>query len=457
MKPWLLSLAVAGLTIAPPVQAQAPDYVLRAEWTGPCKRMKAVDVNLGNAPETFVAAAACQVSGRRLYPEHAEALANRLRDDPMARREDIVRELCDQAGRSCRLTWSDPWLGGPAEDVEACRKRYRRDVGAVVMFFFHCPGKTNCAMDWADNHVRGMERRDAGLAWGDAADGFYAPENPGIWRRELNDAKAAGLQFILPNVYGPDMQKINSLSEALQAAHEPVKVGLFDDSWAWGRTKAGAPWTVAPDLSDTEAAAKILYESKWKPFFAQIAPEHWQRINNRPVIYFYNAGTLKPLNKAAAVVARMKAMFAADFGVEPFVAVDDAFFADPAMVTVADSRFRWDTFDDFSAPTVSVTEGLSRSTLSGLSLTNAMVRWDSADRDRRADGASPWEGRRIKGPERLLDVLARTHDDDSLLIATWNDLGEGTGINAAYDYYYRGAWLRPDHFMQLIRRDNCSN
>jgi hypothetical protein len=38
-----------------------------------------------------------------------------------------------------------------------------------------------------------------------------------------------------------------------------------------------------------------------------------------------------------------------------------------------------------------------------------------------------------------------------LVIATWNDLGEGTGIHRNYDYYAGGRWLEPDHFMRLIR------
>ena len=463
MKALCLGLVAAGLLMTPGAWAGAPDYTLRPEWTGPCKRMNVIDINLGNDPEAFVAAASCQVSGLQLYPEHAEALARQLRDDPKARREDIVRDLCQAAGRTCTLAWSDPWTYGPEHEAEVCQQRYRRDIGAVMMFFFQCPDGSNCAMDWASNHVRGMDKADASLGWGEAKEGAYNPQNPSFWRRELWDAKAAGLQFILPNVYGPDMQdrgEIKELVKALQAEHEPVKVGLFDDTWAWGRAKSGAAWATAPKLDEPDASAKILYESKWKPFFSQLPPENWYRIDNRPVIYFYNAGTLKPLDRAAGVIARMKALFTRDFGVEPFVAVDDAFFADPAMENVADSRFRWDTFSDFSTGTVSVMEGLSRSLMSGKSLTNAVVRWDSYDRDHRGKPAGvslPWDDRRIKGPERLQDVLSRTHDDDSLLIATWNDLGEGTGINAAYDYYYKGAWQAPDTFMQLIRKDNCQN
>jgi len=47
--------------------------------------------------------------------------------------------------------------------------------------------------------------------------------------------------------------------------------------------------------------------------------------------------------------------------------------------------------------------------------------------------------------------LAESSDADLLVLATWNDLGEGTGVHRNYDYYAGGKWLEPDHFMRLIR------
>ena len=449
-----------------PVAARTRDesaFRLRAEWTGPCLRRPRVDVNLGNRPEAFIRAATCQVTGREAKPTSVTQWAAALHGAEGPRREDVVRAICATAHRDCRLDWSDPWIYGAVVEPKICIKRYRRDIGAVMMFFFHCPdARVNCALDWSDNHVRGMNRADASLGWGAARDGYYNPRNPGFWRHELRDAQAAGLQFLLPNVYGPDMAQIDGLVAALNGKRADLKVGLFDDSWAWGHASFGSPWATAPDLSQTESAAQTLYRAKWKPYFAKVPPQDWYRIDNRPVIYLYNAGTLRPLETSAAVVARMKALFATDFGVAPFVVVDDAFFRDPGMATVADSRFRWDTFaGDFAAADGSVTvkDGVSRSVMSGRVTANAMVRWDSIDRDRMGAGpgfVSPFAGRTLKGPQRLETVLETTHGDDSLVIATWNDLGEGTGVNAAYDYYDHGAWRRPDSFMQMIRNDNCS-
>ena len=435
-------------------------YKLRPEWQGPCKRAKVIDVNLGNSPEAFVDAASCQIGGATLYPESRNGWIERLKTEASVRRVDVVHEICAHVGRkSCEVRYSDPWQTYPQPDVTACEKRFNRDIGAVVMFFFHCPHGTNCEMNWAADHVHGMETPAPELG------GYYTADQAGFWRYELRNAKAAGLQFILPNFYGPDMQsgQIDTLAAALGGGDGAVKVGLFDDSWAWGHAKFGKPWADASDLSDIEKSAKILYENKWKPYFLKVPKEAWYRIGGRPLIYFYNAGTLKPANRAAAVIARMKAMFAADFGVEPFVAVDDAFFADPGMTKVADSRFRWDTLaGDFHSPDgmLSVDNRLSQSQMSGRMMANGFVRWDSHNRDHRdkpGDQIAIFDDRTIKGDELLQSVLDRTQGADNLLLQTFNDLGEGTGVDLAYDYYAKGAWLRPDHFLRQIRAANCQN
>ncbi len=51
----------------------------------------------------------------------------------------------------------------------------------------------------------------------------------------------------------------------------------------------------------------------------------------------------------------------------------------------------------------------------------------------------------------LKQVLANSSDAELLILATWNDLGEGTGVNRNYDYYADGRWLEPDYFMRIIR------
>jgi hypothetical protein len=57
----------------------------------------------------------------------------------------------------------------------------------------------------------------------------------------------------------------------------------------------------------------------------------------------------------------------------------------------------------------------------------------------------------IKDDSYLKTALNNSLSASFLTIATWNDLGEGTGINRCYDYYVAGQWQPPDYFMNDIR------
>ena len=447
---------------APVATAQKEDpttvepFKLKPDWEGPCARAEAVDVNLGNTPASFVRAAHCQVTGEPATDKDVELWTSRMHDEYYVRRIDVVRSLCREEKRDCKLAYSDPWvdepeLGGPPA------RHTKRDVGAVLMFFFDCPRDTNCQMDWANTHAPGMNTPSPSLGAkanvGADGSGYYHPSNPGFWRRELSDAKYAGLSFLMPNAYGPDIEegRLKPLEEALDAVDhpgDPIKIGLFDDTWTWGQPEFGGVdvyrdvWKHRPDLSDVDGTAKLIFENKWKPFFSQIDRKHWYRFAGKPFIYFYNAGTLEPRTKAAPVIAKLKQLFKNEFGEEPFVDVDIAFFDDPAMPDVADARFKWMTFD--------IPQRRYRQQLGGHVIDHAMVRWDAINRDRPGQLATKYD-RCVKGGQVLQRVLRDSQDAELLVLATWNDLGEGTGVDRNYDYWVDGRWLPPHYFMQLIR------
>jgi hypothetical protein len=92
----------------------------------------------------------------------------------------------------------------------------------------------------------------------------------------------------------------------------------------------------------------------------------------------------------------------------------------------------------------------SRETMNGHIIDHAMVKWDAAGRDH---AGTPPKGSEliIKDDRFLRKILKESEDAELLVIATWNDLGEGTGIHRNYDYYFRGQWQRPDYFMRLTR------
>jgi hypothetical protein len=429
--------------VSGPALPEDVEFSLVPEFDGPCTKRTSIDVNLGHAPEAFVRAAHCQINGTEPTPELVASWSEQLRTVNWVRRIDVVRSLCSAAGNGCSLAYSDPWQAQVSLTAECVRKG-TRDVGAVMMFFSDCPGGVNCDPNWANTHASGMVLPHRLFGFAERAEGFYNPDNPGFWQRELLDARWAGLQFLLLNTYGPDLHFLSALNDALLEIEGGIRIAFMDDTWSWGRVEQ-EPWQTVPDLADTEGAARAIYRAKWKPFFEAVDPENWYRVIDRPLVYFYNAGTLKPLNRSGAVVARLKQLFMTDFGVEPFVAVDRAYFQDPGMPQVADSEFIWDTF---------AANGRSHFDLKGVSHDHFMVKWDSLGRDR--PGAIATSSDRLaKSTALLSQALVDSAASDLAVFGTWNDLGEGTGINRNYDYYDAGQWLPPQAFMLLLRSAQC--
>ena len=423
-------------------------FELRPEFDGTCARANIIDVNLGNSAEKFVAAAYCQVNGTPAPDNVVSEWAGKLRTLKYVRRIDVVLGLCKTAGRGCPLSYSDPWL--QQSDLSTpCTRSGTRDLGAVLMFWNDCPGGTNCAMGWANTHAAGMAAVSPLLSFAPAPSGIYSPKNPGFWRRELIDAAYAGVQFFLLNVFGPDLSAsvdpLVQLSKALADTSSPVKIGLFDDTYSWGKS-TGAFAKVPDFVADPDGAAQTIYDAKWKPFFTRVPQANWYLIDNRPLVYFYNAGTLKRDN-AAAVISGLRTRFQADFGVSPFVAVDEAFFQDPNMQAVADGRFNWDTFR---------TGQISEQTMNGVRIDHFMPKWDSLGRDHAGQIATEAD-RLVKDDSLLKQRLEESKGSRLTTIGTWNDMGEGTGITRNYDYYAGGEWLEPDTFLKDIRAVQCSN
>ena len=434
---------------APATTPVSTAYTGVPEWTGPCQAAAgAIDVNMGNSPASFVTAAYCQIYGTMPSSDVVTNWATQLETLPYLRRVDVVIALCEQADKQCVLQYSVPWQD-TVLPTDTCTRKGTRDVGAVMLFFFSCPLGTNCTMNWANTHAWGMDGDDVTYGFGSSKTGYYNPSNAGFWLRELLDARHAGLQFVLPNEYGNDVQYLTYLEQALTTIDGMgggIQVGLFDDTSNWGRAAGMSP---APSFSDPQAAAAQIYAAQWKPFFSTVSKPHWFTVKgtNSPLIYFYNAGTLGPVAGTSAVISAMKQMFQADFGVTPYVNVDKGY----GPVTSADAQFTWDTFTNFPGFYYG-----TESTPGGLTLANSMVKWDSLGRDQ--PGVTSDGGMRMfKDTGILQSVLSATSGTDMLLIETWNDLGEGTGITRNYDYYFDGGWQTPDVFMNLIRASQCSN
>ncbi|HEY4107249.1 MAG TPA: DUF5010 domain-containing protein [Polyangiaceae bacterium] len=434
------------------------DFELRPEFDGPCAMANTIDVNLGNSPEAFVRAAYCQVNGKE-PDDAANAFADQLKTTNYVRRIDVVQTFCTQTNRKCTLSFSDPWTT-QADLTTPCTRSGSRDLGAVLMFFSDCPGGVNCTIDWANTHAEGMFGQSPLLAFSPSTSGVYTWKNAGFWRRELLDAAYSGMQFFLLNTYGPDLSTpVDALAQLVKALDDTggvVKIGMFDDTSTWGH--ASGAFGTAPNLSDSAAAAQAIYDAKWKPFFTRVPQKYWYLYSGRPLVYFYNAGTLRPANAAAATISALSGLFQADFGMKPFIVVDDG-YPDPTMNTVADERFKWDTFQCGGAMangSCVPNKQLSESNLNGVKLDHFMVKWDSLGRDHPGQIAASTD-LLVKDDSLLKQRLSDSASAQLAVIATWNDMGEGTSINRNYDYYVGGQWVEPDVFLKDIRASQCSN
>jgi hypothetical protein len=418
------------------------DFELRPEFDCECKKaVGSVDVNLGNSPEAFIRAAQCQITGTEPDAATVSELSEQLRTVSYVRRVDVVRTLCMRAKKSCVLNYTDPWLA-QVDLTAPCVRKGTRDLGAVLMYWSLCPAGVNCGLDWANTHAPGMAEASPLLAFSDDKPAFYNPANPGFWRRELLDARWSGLQFLLLNTFGPDLAQLPHLVQALDDIGGGIQVALFDDTWGWGKT--GTPWNQTPSFDDPDGAAQLIYQ-KWHQFYTTVPSPYWYRYKGRPLIAFYNAGTLNPQTKSAATLARLRELFTAEFKEDPFLVIDRAFFQDPATNDVADAQFRWNTFQ---------AGAMSHSEMKGVTFDHFMAKWDTVGRENNGRLATA-NDQIVKGPELLDQYLTDSATSDLAMMATWNDLGEGTGLTRNFDYYYQGAWLPPNAFMARIRASQC--
>jgi glycosidase len=450
-------------------------FTTNPEFSGAYGQASQVDVDQGNSPETFVTSAYWQIYGSAPPPSVVTTQANNLRTLPYWRRIDVVNTFLNASGKSLPKIYSEPWQSEPQLLTPPC-KNVTRDVGAVCMFFFSCPSGTNCSMDWADTHVEGMSSPSTLLAYGANSTGYYtSSSDAGFWYRELMDARYAGLSYLLPNCYGPDITNgsIDNLASALGTINSmgvtaQVKIGLFDDTSGWNNPADFnfAPWNAGPwssrsgpenlSAAGVTAAANEIFQDKWQPFFSRIPSQYWYEVNGHPLITVYYGGTLyidgSSQPTVATIIQLLKNDFQTTFGVTPYVVIDIGFSYGSA--TVADNQFVWNTL---SSPYVPATN-LSTYTNGGITADLAMVKWDPTQRDNGSTAiANPTcEGTTlIKNDSLLQSILSRTTNDTFLTLATWNDLGEGTGINRNYDYYVDGQWEPPDYFMKDIRHSQA--
>jgi len=220
--------------------------------------------------EKFIKAAHLQAKGKPAPKETVKLWLDRLKTGDSYRRIDVINTFAQEAGsvysKDYRLKFSDPWQNH-AILTNSLKRTGSRDIIAIWMIWNECPYGVNCGEAWANTHAPGMYFKDPIMSFDDAGSGYYNYSNAAYYYMELMDARYAGIQALMPNVYGreclPDSLEMKALSEALikiekEGWDNPVKIALMDDTWMWGRPWHGPEFSKAPNLADTVKAAHTL-------------------------------------------------------------------------------------------------------------------------------------------------------------------------------------------------------
>ena len=185
------------------------------------------------------------------------------------------------------------------------------------------------------------------IAW-DARD-------PAWWSAVVTEAREAGLGWVAPDCWGEettaDPASLGPLLTAIDRSAPGLKVALFDDTTSEVLRKnraRGHGWTLdvrfdLQDLAGTgEGGLEYFYEQQWKRYFETVPPRYRLTIDGRPVVFMWHGGFewYTRQNFFHALIDALRQATRRDFGVDPFVIVEESWTRlDPAVG--ADAVFDW--------------------------------------------------------------------------------------------------------------------
>lgn len=375
-----------------------------------------------------------------------------------------------------------PWPTALPTPTPAAALRPGMQVGTFFFYWHDCPDN-GCPANRVYALPPGWSAPLAGDP--DALDGLYYSSLNRYWYAlELRDMRLAGIDIVLPVCWGEypgawfRTGVLANLVEANRRLDPPLRIGLFDDTssevdeyrdYADNREFDGSAYfngTIPLDLSDP-AAGFFFYDRKIKPFFRLIPQEMWATHNGkpleeggRPLIVTYTRDNVAHMEYAGALWTAVKEAFQRDFRdrngrpIEPFVILEESWFSadalagEPSLAEVADGRYtwgttvlgpRWHTVGDYTV--ASAGPGFDeRNYLGGQ---GRVQRRDLTLAGQPGDPGS-----------YLRDSLAQVPvETDLLLIETWNELWEGTGVCRADYPAIAGRPVPEDYYLDLLRRE----
>jgi hypothetical protein len=212
-------------------------------------------------------------------------------------------------------------------------------------------GKYGSTFSWWYNQLPGSTRYPPTVPW--------TASDPNWWASMVTQARAAGLGWLAPVSWGfpsnADPATLQPLVSAIERSAPSLKLALFDDTTSEVLRKnlaKGRGWSleVPFDLSDLsgdgEGGLAYFYDQQWKRYFETVPAARRLTIDGRPVVFMWHGGYVwySRTNFFHALIDALRAATRRDFGVDPFVIVEESWLVlDPA--TAVDAIYDW-----FSAP-----------------------------------------------------------------------------------------------------------
>jgi hypothetical protein len=298
----------------------------------------------------------------------------------------------------------------------------------------------------------------------------YSSLNEDWYEQELRDMRSAGMQIVFPVSWGDhphDWFRQDTLRLLVQAngvQPRPLQIGMFLDTTAqqgmYNKDQGGGyrygPGALLLPLTDPHSGY-YFYDRHIKGFFQQIPRKMWASEQGRPIIVVYGAACCQDLQRSAALWSAVKHAFARDFGVEPWLILEDTWFSPEARATppgmrtideVADGRYRWGAA--LFGPQTDELRGYTVST-AGPGFDNRKLPENPDPRFRpRAETVDGRPGDAGAFFRSSLDAVPPT--TNLLLIETWNEWPESTGIARATYPDISGGRLPEDYYIDILRR-----
>jgi hypothetical protein len=242
----------------------------------------------------------------------------------------------------------------------------------------------------------------------------YSFNDPIFFQRELSDMAAAGIDVALPVFWGDSgdislwsVPGLKNLSQALQSMSGGApKIGMFHDISSLQSANGG----VKPDL--TTVTGKSLFYAAIHTFFSNVPKQFWAMIEGRPIVALYISAAVSAYDQTTFDYVAQQ--FQQDFGTTPYIIRHGQWYGVKTDAAYAG----WSSWYSaaFMGDVAAVGPGFNNYAVQAAE--GGLI---AADRNCGDLYNSEWS--------QVISRGARL-----VLIETWNELHEGSGISATKEY-----------------------